>query len=507
MAEAPTALLLSSDESLRSSVLKWGDGRDEEWLFYEEAAGALAAARKRALLLFVADARTGTVPSSGFLRRLRDLPGEPELLLLLDERADPPDELRIDEIHRPTGDGEELREPLLRLLALARVRRTSGLVGRSLAMRELLSSIAQVAPLDVPVLIQGESGTGKEMVARALHLGSMRAGANFESVNVGSIAESLLESELFGHEKGAFTGAIARRAGVFERANRGTLFLDELGEMPPAMQVRLLRVLESGEYIRVGGVQTLWTDVRLIAATHRSLEDEMAEGRFRSDLYYRLKVIKIEIPPLRERPEDVPALVAHFLEDANRRHGLHRRGLTREAMERFLAYAWPGNVRELRNVVSSMAVLGVGEFLGAEDLPPEFAPGSRRAGTLPMLSFAGAQSTQQDPLLANSLLSIFAELRRVHQRLEALEARLDGKPREAAIESRGREFRPDFPRGMSDAEYIPVALETPRDLAGAEKVLVESALRQHRGNRRKTAERLGISERTLYRKLKSFGLG
>ncbi|NNM32766.1 MAG: sigma-54-dependent Fis family transcriptional regulator, partial [Gemmatimonadetes bacterium] len=353
---------------------------------------------------------------------------------------------------------------------------------------------AQVAPLDVPVLLEGESGTGKELVARALHQASARSAKSFVSINVGSLAESLLESELFGHEKGAFTGAVARRQGVFERADGGTLFLDEVGEMPLAMQVKLLRVLETAEYQRVGGVETLTTDVRLITATHRRLEDEMSAGRFRGDLYYRLKVVKVQIPPLRERAEDIPSLAHHFLEEANRRHELSLRGFTREVIERFLRYAWPGNVRELKNVVSSMAVLARSDRLGLEDLPPDLREGAAPGRAVPVPAHSHAQD---DPLLASTLLTLMTEVKEIARRLDRIEQRLGGRP----------PVEPSWDAGADDAEYTPIPSESPTNLAGAERAMIEASLRQNDGNRRKTAEQLGISERTLYRKLKAYGMG
>jgi DNA-binding NtrC family response regulator len=497
MSENPALLVLTTDPDLRRRALAWNaDGIDVH--FYEDAAEALSAARKLDVWVFLVDARNAA-PSEGLLRRMRSAPSNPEVLLLLSADAAIPPELSPESFHVERGDLQSLQEPLQRLLRLQIVRHRSGIVGSTPAMRALLSTIVQVAPLDVPVLIQGESGTGKEMVARALHEGSRRDDRPFVSINVGSLAETLLESELFGHEKGAFTGAVARREGVFERANGGTLFLDEVGEMSPAMQVKLLRVLETSEFLRVGGTQPLRTDIRLLAATHRNLEDEMAAGRFREDLYYRLKVVKIEIPPLRERVEDIPALVNAFLTEVNAKHGLSLKGVTREVMERFVRYAWPGNVRQLRNVVSSMAVLAQGEYLGLDDLPDDLVESHRGAG-MPVPLTGHERADGSDPLLTSTLLAILGDVRQVLQRLDRLEARLDA----------AAPHRPTAPVGWddapSDAEFTPVPGEMPRDLAGAERAMIEEALRQTHGNRRKAAERLGISERTLYRKLKSYGL-
>jgi DNA-binding NtrC family response regulator len=487
------ALIWTHDPALRREALRWPRPGAVELLFHEDAAAAVSAARELPLRLFVLDLRGGAAGAEGLLRRVRALPSSPELLLLQDRETPPYDSLPPEAVYVGSPQDTALGAAFARLLALAEVRATSGLIGNSPGLRGLLHTIAQVAPLDVPVLIQGESGTGKEVVARALHRGSSRARGPFESLNVGSVAESLLESELFGHEKGAFTGAIARREGVFERANGGTLFLDELGEMPLAMQVRLLRVLETSEYLRVGGSQLQRTNVRLLGATHRSLEAEMAAGRFRSDLYYRLKVVKIELPPLRERAEDIPALVQHFLEEARRRHGVAPKGLTREAMERLLLYAWPGNVRELRNVVASMAVLGRGEYLGLADLPPELR--GHGAPPLPVALPGGATSGSEAVL--TGLMGLMAEMQRLHARLDRIEGRL-------GIDLGGATLRPVADLA-SEAEFVPLGAEG-GGLAAAERALIESTLRQEGGNRRRTAKQLGISERTLYRKLREYGL-
>ena len=488
------ALILTTDPALRRIALAWPRPSSVELLFHEDAAAAVSAARELPLRLFVLDLRGGAAGAEGLLRRVRALPSAPELLVLSDGDATSLEALPPESVYGGNASDAALGAAFARLLALAEVRASSGLIGSSAGLRGLLHTIAQVAPLDVPVLIQGESGTGKEVVARALHRGSHRARGPFESLNVGSVAESLLESELFGHEKGAFTGAIARREGVFERANGGTLFLDELGEMPLSMQVRLLRVLETSEYLRVGGSLTQRTDVRLLGATHRSLEAEMAAGRFRSDLYYRLKVVKIELPPLRDRSEDIPALVQHFLEEARRRHGLAPKGLTREAMERLLQYAWPGNVRELRNVIASMAVLGRGEYLSYADLPPELRS-SHGAPPLPV-AVANAQGANPEAVWTG-LMGLMAEMHRLHARLDRIELRLGLDAAQAPLRPVG-----DV---TSEAEYVPVSGDG-GGLAAAERAMIESMLRQEGGNRRRTAKQLGISERTLYRKLREYGL-
>jgi DNA-binding NtrC family response regulator len=246
-----------------------------------------------------------------------------------------------------------------------------GVVGRSEAMRELYNVTRAVAGTDVSVLISGETGSGKEMVARAIHHASPRRARRFVAVNCGALAETLLESELFGHEKGAFTGAINQRKGIFEAADGGTLFLDEIGEIAPSTQVKLLRVLQDGELQRLGGADPIRVDVRIIAATNKDLQDLVRQGRFREDLYYRLKVFPIAVPPLRDRRDDVPALAAHLIEKHRGRMGKAVAGISPAAMAFLMAYEWPGNVRELENLVLRMLVVARGEMLDVGDLPPE----------------------------------------------------------------------------------------------------------------------------------------
>ena len=253
----------------------------------------------------------------------------------------------------------------------ARVERDFGfdnLIGSGPAMRRVFEMIQKVAETDLTVLIRGASGTGKELVAQALHQHSPRKNQPFVAVNCAAISRELVESELFGHEKGAFTGADAKRAGRFEAADRGTVFLDEIGDMAPETQAKVLRVLEERSLERVGGTQPIEVDVRVVAATHRDLEAEVKEGRFREDLYYRLKVVELDLPPLRERSEDLPGLAQRFLEQVAERLGREKKRLSDEALARLIRHSWPGNVRELRNVIEQAAVLASGESIEEADL-------------------------------------------------------------------------------------------------------------------------------------------
>jgi len=244
-----------------------------------------------------------------------------------------------------------------------------GILGRSAPIRAMQEIIATVAPTEATVLISGESGTGKELVARALHSASARAEKPLVTVNCAALAENLLESELFGHEKGSFTGADRRREGRFAQANGGTLFLDEIGEMPLSLQAKLLRALQQGEVQRVGADAAITVDVRVLAATNRDLREEVAQKRFREDLYFRLNVICIEVPPLRDRADDIPVLAAHFLERFASRNRKNVRGFSPQALASMLRYAWPGNVRELENAVERAVILCNGDLITERELP------------------------------------------------------------------------------------------------------------------------------------------
>jgi len=374
----------------------------------------------------------------------------------------------------------DLRRELQHRFRRASLQARAGIVGTSPGIREILETVLQIGPSDIPVLITGPSGSGKERVAQALVLASRRAERPFVALNVGALAESVLESELFGHEKGAFTGAVARKEGVFERADGGTLFLDEVGEMTPHMQVRLLRALDTGEITPVGGTRALHVDVRLLAATNRALEDAVRRGAFREDLYYRLKVVHIEVPPLAARRSDLPDLVQHFLAESARLYGTTARHVSPEAMRVLEAYDWPGNIRELRNVVQGMAVLAPGPTLEPEQIPPPVRGGPASAH-LPVALHRSPEQAEREIIL-QSLLALRRDLQ------EVLTILRGGEPPPQAL------------------VVEPVGEPAEKSLRDSERELIAAALEAAGGNRRMAAQRLGIAERTLYRKLKSYGL-
>jgi DNA-binding NtrC family response regulator len=374
-------------------------------------------------------------------------------------------------------------------IALRRAKSAAGIVGRSREVNEMLGMVLRVAPTEVNVLIEGESGSGKELTARAIHLLSRRSERLFEAVNCGALAEGVLESELFGHERGSFTGAVARRQGLFERANHGTLFLDEVGEMSLNMQIRLLRVIETGEFLRVGGGERVRTDVRIIAATNRALETAVERGEFRKDLYYRLKVVQIRIPPLRSRAGDVPLLVHYFLAQSAAKHGKKIRGVDREAMELLADFPWPGNVRELANVIDNLTIMSRDATIRGTDVATRLNE-ERSERTFPDLPVHMPKSREdvERELILNSLVAINNDLKEVLRILKGGEAAPAAKW-----------------RGLVEIKEAEV--EGPRSLERMERDAITEALASNGGSRRKAAKQLGLSERTLYRRIKQYGLG
>ena len=368
-------------------------------------AAALAALDARGADVVVTDWKMPEMDGIELLRRLHARrPGLPVILVTahgtVPSAVAAMREGAFDYVTKPF-DNDELRATVARALEMRRLERENrwlrqevasryapeAVIAESAGSRELLALVRRVAPSRAAVLIQGESGTGKELVARLLHYWSERVGRPFVAVNPKAFAEGVLESELFGHEKGAFTGAVAARAGCFERADGGTLFLDEIAEIAPDIQVKLLRVLQEGEVLRVGGGEARAVDVRVVAATNRVLRDEIAAGRFREDLYFRLNVIPIQLLPLRARREDIVPLAHHFLAHHAAEAG-RRLALSPEAEEVLAAHGWPGNVRELENAVERAVVLVRGDTIAPEDLLLE-----ERAGTAP-----AADGTLQDVL-------------------------------------------------------------------------------------------------------------
>jgi DNA-binding NtrC family response regulator len=491
-------LILSTDATIRQSVRSFAaSGTRIE--FVPTAAGLMDALTEATAALLI-DEATEPAYLSLIRRARRSAPGVDAIVV----GGPKSDTVRRDEkreavdlyIERPV-DANALRATLDHRLALVSLKTRAGIVGRSTGLEELLESVLLVAPTEVPILIQGESGTGKDVIARAIHATSARRDLPFEAINCGALAEGVLESELFGHEKGSFTGAVARRAGLFERAHTGTVFLDEVGEMSPNMQVRLLRVLESGEVLRVGGVAGLKVNVRVIAATNQNLGEAVRAGRFRQDLYYRLKGVSLYLPPLRERREDIPVLVQHFVSLANRAHRKSIRGVEPDAMKRLVEHPWPGNIRELRNVVETLVVLSPGPRITralvdahlTDDVP------ATRAPNLPVALGRSRDDAEREMLYA-SILALHRDVREILRLVRDGESVRTGALREAGPFD-----------GLREVQFEPNdAGDRSLRLNQLERAAVREALNRSGGNRRRAADYLGISERTLYRKIKEYGL-
>jgi len=420
---------------------------------------------------------------------------------------------------------DDVVDSVRRRLERQRLAELTGLVGESAAIREVLVKVEQIAPVTSTVLIEGESGTGKELVARAIHRLRPRRGKPFIAVNVGALTETLLESELFGHEKGAFTGAAERRLGRFELADTGTIFLDEIGEIPSTTQVKLLRVLEEREVTRVGSGTPIPIDVRVVAATNRPLREHVEEGGFRADLFYRLNVLGIYLPPLRERRDDIPLLVRRFVTEFATRHDREFHGISADALALLVEYGWPGNVRELRNLVESMVVLAHGREIGAADIPRSIRDGGGRR-LLPV--HVGPMVREGERAQGRELEFIVRSLVELKLQVEELRRRIDVERRApapgwvgdvrapAAVSGSGAgevESTPGFGlmRGIEPRDQAPpatvITLGPGMTMAEIERMAIQAVLRDMGGNRRKAADVLGIGERTLYRKLREYDGG
>lgn len=418
-----------------------------------------------------------------------------------------------------------------------------GLNGESAAIKHVVEKIMQIAKTDITVLLQGETGTGKDVTARAIHSISDRKNSNLVIVNCGAIPEGIIESELFGHEKGSFTGAHESRKGYFEKADGGTIFLDEIADTPKNIQVKLLRVLESGEYFRVGSSKMQTTNVRVIAATNKDLWDEVNEGNFREDLYYRLDTVKIKLPPLRERQEDVVPIFRKFVTEFSSKYDSVFKGFSDEARELLISYRWPGNVRELKNVAEQLVVLEKSQFIDKERLQ-KYLKGRQHQGSADNLPVVAAKNktddeddfepaASQDPALVyRALVEMRTDLSDLKKMLaKFLYSSFSNKEIKALPEAMPRDFDPndisvytnkegeeslgirsmerDVDEDDEDEEPTIDSFFTDDEIPSiekAEKFLIEQALKKFEGNRRKASEALGVSERTLYRKLDQYEL-
>ena len=409
---------------------------------------------------------------------------------------------------------------------LQRIKQRYNIVGNCDDLNHALDVALQVAPTDLSVLIVGESGVGKEIIPRVIHDNSPRRREKYFAINCGAIPEGTIDSELFGHEKGAYTGAVGEGDGYFGVANKGTIFLDEVGELPMATQARLLRVLETGEYIRVGGQEIRKTNVRIVAATNVNMRKAISEGRFREDLYYRLNTIPINMPPLRDRGNDILLLFRLFAMQMADKYRLPKVTLTDDAKQLLLHYKWPGNVRQLKNITEQMSVLSEKREINAEDLK-RFIPDNPDSTELSTITKPGQHSYESEREILYKILyelrGNIADLRRdltsmrkqIDEERELRQAGLnsamiEGATRVPAImEGSGfREsgsFRNPSPQD-ADAEEIKAEEPESLNLNDLGRQMLEKALERNGGNRKKAAQELGISDRTLYRRIKQYGL-
>ena len=446
----PTVLIVDDERSTREGLERALQSRYEV-LLAEDGQKAVQLLESQPIDILVTDLRMPGIDGMALLRRATSLPAPPVCIMMtaygsIESAVEAMQAGAYHYLTKPNINLDELELVIQRGLEGRRIESENislraqldkkfgleNIIGASAAIQQVFEVVQQVAPTRATVMITGETGTGKELIAHAIHNLSPRKNGPFIAVHAAALTSTLLESELFGHEKGAFTGAVERRIGRFELADGGTLFLDEVGEIEPAMQVKILRVLEERAFERVGGQKTINVDVRLIAATNKDLKKLVNEAKFRDDLFYRLSVVSVSLPPLRERREDIPLLANAFLGQCSRENSKPVREMTPEALNVLMAYDWPGNVRELRNTIEQMVVLARAERLTLRDVP-------------------------------------------------------------AAI------------RGGADLTKISV-VRTGMTVEEAERQLIVQALKETGGNRTRAAEKIGISRRTLHRKLKKYGL-
>lgn len=360
------------------------------------------------------------------------------------------------------------------------------ILGSSIQIKEINDVIQQVAPTDISVLITGESGTGKELVANSIHSFSKRKDRPFITVNCGAIPEGIIESELFGHQKGAFTGAVETRSGYFETADKGTIFLDEIGDMPLATQVKILRVLESGEFMKVGGSKKLYVDVRVIAATNKNLENEVKNNNFREDLYFRLRSVNINIPPLRERKSDIKILFDYFIDLVCKKNNIIFAGIKEDAMDYILNYVWYGNVRELKNFCESIIVLNPGKAIGIDDVKKNLHSVNFETRPLPVIPYISRDLNEKD-LIIRGLIELKTDILEIKELIKSKN-----------FDVTDNMNNDDFNISRSDIERM--------SGEEIEKELLKYLLRLYKWDVNKISDNLNQSQRNIYRKIKKYNI-
>ena len=403
---------------------------------------------------------------------------------------------------------------------LQKIKQRYNIVGNCDGLNRALDVALQVAPTDLSVLIIGESGVGKEIIPRVIHDNSPRRREKYFAINCGSIPEGTIDSELFGHEKGSFTGAIGESEGYFGTADKGTIFLDEVGELPMATQARLLRVLETGEYIRVGGQKILKTNVRIVAATNVNMRKAISEGRFREDLYYRLNTIPIQIPPLRDRGEDILLLFRLFTMQMAEKYRIPRITLTDDAKKLMLKYKWPGNVRQLKNITEQMSILCKTREVDAVTLQ-QFIPQDPESTQLATISCTGSHSYESErDILYKILYELRGNISDLRREMNNLRKQIDDNRKIDNVNTYDNRLpalasdlrynkaadQPQRQQNVEDVEAEEINDNESLNLNDIGRITVEKALERNGGNRKKAAQELGISDRTLYRRIKQYGL-
>ena len=401
------------------------------------------------------------------------------------------------------------------------IKQRFGIIGSTPELDRSIAKAMRVAPTDISVMVSGESGTGKEVIPKIIHQLSARKHGSYIAVNCGAIPEGTIDSELFGHEKGSFTGAISSRKGYFEVADGGTIFLDEVGELPLATQVRLLRVLETGEFIKVGSSKAQKTDVRIVAATNIDMQEAIQRNKFREDLFYRLNTVQVHLPPLRDRKEDIHLIFRRFAMDYAEKYHMPSVRLTEQAIEHLIAYHWPGNIRQLRNVTEQLSVVEESRMLDAETLKNYLPKNNQR--TLPVLyedGKSGENDFTEREILYKVLFDMkkdIGDLKKLTQKLMKGEGTFAEEKPKLHTESYDRFEEPQNPAillptlssSVSESHTIQAQEVVPQEslsLQDKEIEMIKNALNKHHGKRKGAATELGISERTLYRKIKQYDL-
>ncbi len=400
------------------------------------------------------------------------------------------------------------------MIDIDKIRRSVDIIGESIEIQEMIALIGQVAGTDISVLVTGESGSGKEIVAKAIHKNSRRKFEKLVTVNCAAIPAGIIESELFGHKKGSFTGASENRSGYFEAANKGTIFLDEIGELPIETQAKLLRVIEQGEFMKVGDTNVMKTDVRIIAATNRNLANEVKKNNFRQDLYFRLKTINIEVPPLRDHINDINQFIERFGLLFTVKNDIAFKGFSIEAITIMKKYAWPGNVRELKNSVESLLVMNKGERITQEMVVKHLKLDTYQTNdNLPVFVDSDADKIERE-LILKQLLFLRQDVNEIKQMLASINGMKvdDVNPPNTALylpspQTSSTEINRELTNiedGALNAIQNDVVGEI--TMSELEQEMIERVLEKFKGNRRKTAQALDISERTLYRKINDYGI-